>query len=139
MKISLDTSAWIWLRKNEPQIVSLLHRASQIYVSAATIGELEAAFLRGNRPRENQLLLDAFLDEPMVRELELNRKVARRYGTLFAKLRSAGTPIPVNDVWIAAAAMEAGSRLVTFDRDFERVPGLSVDVLTPPRSRAAKH
>ena len=100
---------------------------------AATIGELEAAFLRGNRPRENQLLLDAFLDEPMVREVEINRKVARRYGALFATLRSAGTPIPINDVWIAAAAMEMGSRLLTFDRDFERVPGLAVDVLTTPK------
>lgn len=133
MKVSLDTSAWVWLRKNEPQVVSRLQRATLIFMPAATIGELEAAFLRGNRPRENQLLLDAFLDEPMVREVEINRKVARRYGALFATLRSAGTPIPINDVWIAAAAMEMGSRLLTFDRDFERVPGLAVDVLTTPK------
>jgi predicted nucleic acid-binding protein len=68
----------------------------------------------------------------MVREVELNRRVARRYGALFARLRSAGTPIPINDVWIAAAAMETGSRLITFDRDFERIPGLAVDVLITP-------
>jgi len=103
-----------------------------VFMPAATIGELEAAFLRGNRARENQLLLDSFLDEPMVREVELNRRVARRYGALFARLRSAGTPIPINDVWIAAAAMETGSRLITFDRDFERIPGLAVDVLITP-------
>ncbi len=132
MKISLDTSAWVWLRKNEPQVVARLQRASHIYMPAATIGELEAAFLGGSRPRENQLLLDAFLDEPLVQEVETDRKVARRYGALFARLRRAGTPIPINDVWIAAAAMEVGSRLVTFDRDFERIPGLTVDLLATP-------
>lgn len=99
---------------------------------ANTLGELEAAFLGGSRPRENQLLLDAFLDEPLVREVQIDRKIARRYGALFAKLRAAGTPIPINDVWIAAAAIELGARLVTFDGDFERVPGLSVEVLRPP-------
>jgi tRNA(fMet)-specific endonuclease VapC len=103
-------------------------------VPATTIGELEAAFLRGTRARENQLLLDAFLDEPLVREVQIDRKIARRYGALFAKLRSAGTPIPVNDVWIAATALEVGARLVTFDDDFKRVPGLGVELLVPPRS-----
>lgn len=104
-----------------------------IFVPATTIGELEAAFLRGTRPRENQLLLDAFLEEPLVREVPTDRKIARRYGALFAKLRSRGTPIPVNDVWIAAATIEVGARLITFDGDFERISGLAVELLAPPR------
>lgn len=98
---------------------------------ANTIGELEAAFLRGSKARENQLTLDAFLDEPLVREVQIDRKIARRYGALHAKLRGAGTPIPINDVWIAAAAMEMDARLVTFDGDFQRVPGLSLELLAP--------
>lgn len=133
LKLALDTSAWSWFRKGEPRVVALLQRASLIYMPANTLGELEAAFLGGSRPRENQLLLDAFLEEPLVREVPIDRKIARRYGALFAKLRAAGTPIPINDVWIAAAAIELGARLVTFDGDFERVPGLSVEVLKPPR------
>lgn len=132
LKLALDTSAWSWFRKGEPRVVALLQRASLIFVPAPTIGELEAAFLRGSRPRENQLLLDAFLEEPLVREVQIDRKIARRYGALFAKLRTAGTPISLNDVWIAAATIEMGARLVTFDGDFDRVPGLSVEVLKPP-------
>ncbi|MBL8909957.1 MAG: type II toxin-antitoxin system VapC family toxin [Archangium sp.] len=133
MKLALDTSAWSWLRKNEPRVVALLQRASTIFVPANTIGELETAFLRGSRVRENQLALDAFLDEPLVREVQIDRKIARRYGALHAKLRAAGTPIPINDVWIAAAAMEVDARLVTFDSDFQRVPKLSIELLPTPR------
>ena len=55
--------------------------------------------------------------------------VARHYGRLFAELKRAGTPIPVNDVWIAAACLDCDGRLVTFDRDFERIPGLELTVL----------
>ena len=136
LKAALDTSAWIWFRKNEAQIVSRIQSATAVFVSSVAIGELEAAFLTGTRARENQLLLDRFLDEPLVREIEINSKVARRYGALFAKLRSIGKPIPINDIWIAAAAIEVGARLLTFDRDFLRVPGLEVEVLeSPPKAR----
>jgi tRNA(fMet)-specific endonuclease VapC len=112
--------------------VALFERATAIFVPAATIGELEAAFLRGSRPRENQRALDSFLDEPLVREVPLDRKVARRFGALFASLRAARKPIPINDIWIAAATLEVGARLVTFDGDFERVEGLSLELLQPP-------
>ena len=132
MKVCLDTSAWVWFRKNEPEVVSRIQQATAVYVPATAIGELEAAFLRGNRARENQLVLDAFLEEPLVHEVAIDRKVARRYGALFAKLRTLGTPIPINDVWIAAASMEVGARLLTFDRDFECVPGLDVELLSSP-------
>jgi len=57
--------------------------------------------------------------------------VARRYGALFASLRRAGTPIPTNDIWIAAAALQVGARVVTFDTDFGRIPGLDAHVLAP--------
>lgn len=113
-------------------MVALLQRASVIFVPAPTIGELEAAFRRGTRARANQALLDQFLEEPVVREVEIDRMIARRYGALFAALRSAGTPLPINDVWIAAATIEVGARLVTFDRDFERVPGLGLELLNSP-------
>ena len=104
--------------------MALFQRATVIFVPATTIGELEAAFLRGTRARENQLLLDAFLEEPVVREVPIDRKIARRYGALFAKLRSKGTPIPINDVWIAALALQHHATLFTRDSDFERIPQL---------------
>ena len=56
--------------------------------------------------------------------IEVTPDVARRYGEVFAELRRAGTPIPVNDIWIAAAALDAKAHLLTFDSDFDRIERL---------------
>ena len=61
-------------------------------------------------------------------------EIARRYGEIFAQLRRAGTPIPINDVWIAATTLDCGGHLLTFDGDFRSVTGLEVTVLDPPSS-----
>lgn len=129
MKVALDTSAWVQFRKNEPQVVRRIQRATLVCFPCTAIGELEAAFHKGKRVAENQAVLDAFLAEPLVEELPTTRAVARTYGVLFSKLRNAGTPIPINDVWIAAAAMDAQARLITFDRDFSMIAGLDVELL----------
>ncbi|MEO6401169.1 MAG: PIN domain-containing protein, partial [Vicinamibacteria bacterium] len=60
--------------------------------------------------------------------------VARRYGQIFAQQRRAGLPVPVNDMWIAAACIDCGGHLVTFDQDFARIAGLDRTVFaSPPR------
>jgi tRNA(fMet)-specific endonuclease VapC len=56
-------------------------------------------------------------------------ETARRYGELFARLRRAGSPVPINDVWIAAACLDCGGHLLTFDLCFERIPALVATVL----------
>ncbi len=88
---------------------------------ATVLGELEAGFRVGRRYRENARDLAAFLREPIVRVVPTTADVARRYGQVFAQLRAVGTPIPVNDIWIAAAVFSCGAHLVTFDGDFARV------------------
>ena len=64
------------------------------------------------------------LEEPFVSVVPVDPQVARVYGQLFCELRRAGTPIPVNDVWIAAATIAVGAHLLTFDRDFDKVDRL---------------
>ena len=81
---------------------------------ATVLGELEAGFLLGQRTRENRVALSEFLEEPFVSVLPTTPEVARRYGEIFARLRKAGTPIPVNDIWIAAATVDCGGHLLTF-------------------------
>lgn len=89
-------------------------------------GELEAGFALGRRTAENQVVLSEFPAEPGVKALQMTVTTAR----FFARLRLAGTPIPVNDIWIAAAVMECRGRLLTFDPDFSRIPGLEHTLLT---------
>ena len=66
------------------------------------------------------------MDLPGVQVVNIDASVADRYGILVKMLRKMGTPIPANDIWIAAAALETGSRLVTYDSHFDCIPGLLV-------------
>ena len=108
---------------------AVLAKAERIVLCATVLGELEAGFRLGARLKENQLTLEAFLEEPFVEVVATTASTARRYGAVFAQLRAAGTPIPTNDVWIAAAALDAGAHLLTFDADFGRVAGLDWTLL----------
>jgi tRNA(fMet)-specific endonuclease VapC len=110
-----------------------LSRASSVLVPTIVLGELEAGFILGGRAAENRVMLDDFLAEPFVTVADVTAEVAARYGHLFAQLRRSGTPIPTNDVWIAAVTIASGAHLVTFDEDFARIGGLSATILAADR------
>lgn len=135
-RLVLDTSAYSHLRIGHPRVLELVAAAATIILPVTVLGELEAAFALGSRAAENRTRLTEFLAEPFVAVLDVTRSVARRYGETFARLRRAGTPIPINDVWIAAATFDCGGHLLTFDQDFERVEGLPVIVLARDRAEA---
>ncbi|MGH2712157.1 MAG: type II toxin-antitoxin system VapC family toxin [Actinomycetota bacterium] len=125
----LDTSAYSRLRGADESTIAHLAAAETVLVPTVVIGELEAGFRLGSRTADNQTRLKEFLGEPFVVTLPVTHDVASRYGELFAELRLAGTPVPVNDIWIAATTIDAGAHLITFDHDFERFGSLSVTVL----------
>jgi tRNA(fMet)-specific endonuclease VapC len=93
-------------------------------MSVFVLGELFAGFRAGTRELRNKRILQQFLDKPSVRVLEAGRETAEVFGLVKDALKKSGKPIPTNDVWIAAHALEAGAVLVTFDRHFAVVPGL---------------
>ena len=110
-------------------MLQIVSQAALVYLPITVLGELEAGFRLGSRYAENMRQLDELLAEPFVESLDVTRRVAIRYGEVFAKLRAAGTPIPVNDIWIAATTMSAGAHLLTFDSDFARVEGFTHTLL----------
>jgi tRNA(fMet)-specific endonuclease VapC len=128
-RIVLDTSAFTRLRGADARVASAVAAASSVYLSVVTLGELEAGAQLGVRPADNRAALSEFLSAPFVSVLPINPDVARVYGRLFAELRRAGTPIGVNDIWIAASAIEAGAHLITLDADFARIRGLDATIL----------
>ena len=130
-RLVLDTSAYSHFRAGHPRVLELLARAATVVIPATVLGELEAAFQLGRRDRENRLTLAEFLGESFVTVWPTTATVARHYGRVFAELKRAGTPIPVNDVWIAAACLDCNGRLVSFDSDFQRISGLEFTVLVP--------
>lgn len=124
-RLVLDTSAYSHFRTGHAQVLDALARAERVLIPVTVIGELEAAFEWGTRARENRRALESYLEEAFVEVLPLTPSVARYYGRTFVALRRAGTPLPVNDIWIAAATLDCGGTLLTFDRDFGRVAGLA--------------
>jgi len=120
----LDTNAYTALLTGDEDVLDALASADFVFVSAVVLGELFAGFRGGIRERENRDRLDEFLRRPPVRTLDVARGTAEVFGQIKHQLQVGGTPIPLNDVWIAAHAIENGSWLVTFDRHFTHVQGL---------------
>ena len=123
-RVVLDTSAYSRMRAGNTAVLDWIATAEAVLVPAIVIGELDAGFELGSRAAENRVALAEFLDEPFVFALDVTPRVARRYAQVFARLRRAGTPISINDVWIAACTFESGGVLLSFDRDFDAVEGL---------------
>jgi predicted nucleic acid-binding protein len=117
----LDTSAYSHFRRGDPAVVELLDQAEWIGVPAVTLGELRTGFLLGDRRAQNEAELRDFLAHPAVRVLSVDDEVSRHYAEIVAELRRAGTPLPTNDLWIAATAAGAGALVLTYDRHFGRI------------------
>jgi predicted nucleic acid-binding protein len=110
-------------------LTQLLESAEEVLVPATVLGELYAGFEMGSRREVNRQELTEFLTLPGVEMTAVTADIAERYGILVGQLARQGTPIPTNDIWIAATALETGARLVTYDSHFGNIPGLIV--LTP--------
>jgi predicted nucleic acid-binding protein len=120
-RILLDTSALSAFFRGHGGIAEAVRAAGRIAVTPIVLGELGAGFRGGSKHDANRNLLRRFLDSPRVRILGIDPETADRYALIHDSLRRAGTPIPTNDIWIAASAMQFGLLLVTTDAHYERV------------------
>ena len=102
-------------------MAALLDRAELVGVSTVALGELRTGFLLGGKRRRNETELDAFLDSSVVEVLPVDSETSHQYAEIVAELRKAGTPIPTNDIWIAATAARNGTTVLTCDDHFERI------------------
>jgi tRNA(fMet)-specific endonuclease VapC len=124
--ILLDTNAYVRFLAGNERVLDRLARAGRVKMSVFVLGELLAGFKAGGREKQNRQLLERFLAKPSVDVLEATLETAEYFGLIKAALKKAGQPLPVNDVWIAAHALETGSVLVTYDTHFAAVPGLRI-------------
>ena len=131
-RLVLDTSAYSHLRTGHPQVIDHVAGAPVVVIPVTALGEIEAGFALGSRVRENRHALADFLNEPFVSVLDVTSETVRHYARIFVALRRAGTPIPMNDVWIAAATMECRGCLLTFDSDYRHVADLDYTLLDAP-------
>lgn len=130
-RILLDTSGYSGFLRGNVSIRRSLQEADEIVVNPVILGELKAGFLRGKSRRRNEDELAHFLASPRVTVAGMDEGTSDRYAAILDGLRRAGTPIPTNDLWIAATAMQHGLRVVTTDAHFLRVPQILVEQWGP--------
>lgn len=123
-KILLDTNAYSALLSGDETILAVIAKAQTIYMSVFVLGELYTGFKGGSREQENQQLLEMFILKPTCEVLNASEETAKIFGDLKNSLKRAGTPLPINDVWIAAHNIETGSTLISYDKHFDKVTGL---------------
>jgi tRNA(fMet)-specific endonuclease VapC len=122
--IALDTNAYSALMRGDDEVLAVLRVAPELVVPATVIGELLAGFAFGGRESMNRRELAMFLAKPGVLVAAITEATADNYALIYAALRRRGKPVPTNDLWIAASALEHGAALLTFDAHFAAVEGL---------------
>jgi len=128
----LDTSAYSQFKRGHPPIVEVIDRAEWIGVSSIVVGELWVGFLLGERRRRNQEELAEFLRHHVVEELPVDGESGRIYAEIIVALRKSGTPLPSNDVWIAASAARTRATVLTYDAHFSAIERVGSLILEAP-------
>ena len=122
--ILLDTNAYTAFMLGAAEVVDVVAHADRLYLNSIVLGELLGGFAAGTREPKNRAELARFLDSPRVDVLPITADTADSYALIYAGLRRKGHPIPTNDLWIAASAMEHGAALLTRDAHFSHIDGL---------------
>ena len=128
-RILLDTSAYSYLMRGNKDIAKLLDEADEVFLSAIVAGELLAGFKCGSKEQHNKSVLHDFLSVENVGIIHIDGETAERYSVILAYLKKSGTPIPTNDIWIAANAMQYGLVLITSDQHFSVLPQIVSEII----------
>lgn len=131
MKLVLDTNIYVDFAAGVSETVDLIATHGEtLFLPSIVLGELHYGFMKGQREQANERKLQQFISRLKVQIIQVDAGVARKYASIYLSLRSKGTKIPINDVWISACCMEAGGTLLTRDRHFQYVDQIEAIVLT---------
>ncbi len=124
MRVAVDTNRLSDLFVGDRLLADWLGTCDEVWIPLPVMAELKAGFLGGARTSDNEAVLSEFMAKLTVRLLLPSRETAEHYARLYIQLKNAGTPVPINDLWIAALCLENDLTLVTRDRHFDRFPQL---------------
>jgi predicted nucleic acid-binding protein len=124
VRVALDTNRLTDLFQGDSQLAERLAACEEVWIPLVVLAEIKAGFHGGVQRHRNEILLQELLAKPTVAVLLPGRETAEHYARLFVQLKRAGTPVPDNDLWIAALVLEQDLVLITRDQHFERIPQL---------------
>jgi tRNA(fMet)-specific endonuclease VapC len=122
MRIALDTNKYTDFGRGDADVVELLETAESVYLPFVVVGELRAGFAVGSRGPENERQLRRFCARSGIEILYADDQTTFRYAAVYRQLRKQGTPIPTNDIWIAALVLQHDLALLTRDAHFDHLP-----------------
>jgi tRNA(fMet)-specific endonuclease VapC len=124
VRVALDTNRLTDLFQGDSDLAQSLASCEEVWIPLIVLAEIKAGFYGGTQRGRNEALLQRLLAKPTVGVLLPARETAEHYARLFVQLKRAGTPVPDNDLWIAALALEHDLVLITRDQHFEKIPQL---------------
>lgn len=125
MRLLIDTNGYKAFCTGDRAALDVIQLADEIVLPFVVLAELRAGFACGTVARRNEAALVKFLNSPRVRVAYPDEGTTHHYARLFFQLRTQGTPIPTNDIWIAALAVQHNLPLFTRDRHFDHLPQLA--------------
>jgi tRNA(fMet)-specific endonuclease VapC len=112
------------LCKGVRETLALLEEAEAVRMPFVVVAELRAGFAHVRRQAENERVLRRFLSKPGVGVLFADDQTTHHYASVYRQLRRQGTPIPTNDMWLAALVLQHNLALHARDRHFDHLPQL---------------
>ena len=125
MKLALDTHRYTDLCRGNPSVVKTVELADEVWLPFIVLGELRAGFAVGTQGPHNEAILRRFLLKPGVDVLYPDEQTTHHYAAIYRQLRKQGTPIPTNDMWIAALVLQHSLSLCDRDAHFDALPQLT--------------
>ena len=126
-RIALDTSAVMAYFQGSDAAREAMNQAEVVYLPSVSVGELFFGARKCSRPAQEEVKIEAIIDR--TEAINVNYATARVYGAVIHQLESEGKRIPLNDIWIAAMAMQHGCTLLARDAHFARIEGLNLIAL----------
>ena len=121
MRLALDANRYDDMITGDEEVAGLVETAESVFLPFIVIGELRAGFAAGTRQAENERLLRRFMMKDGIEQLFADEQTTHHYAAVYLQLRRQGTPIPTNDMWIAALALQHDLALCTRDAHFDRL------------------
>lgn len=125
MRLALDTNRYTDLCLGEASVVETVERADEVWLPFIVVGELRAGFAVGTQGPRNEAVLRRFLLKSGVRLLYADEQTTHHYAAIYRQLRKHGTPIPTNDMWIAALVLQHSLLLFARDAHFDAIPQIT--------------
>jgi predicted nucleic acid-binding protein len=122
--ILIDTNAYAAFKQRDPSILEIIQYAETLAISPIVLGELLSGFECGNKIKKNRDELQQFLQSSRIRLFPITSDTSNFYSQIYSSLRAKGNPIPTNDMWIAAQALENGCVLCSYDKHFKAIENL---------------